>query len=427
MTTTTGSTMRVPYLQLVLLFLGALVLNTLFLMKTGADRPMEADAVYYQAIAKSLASGRGYVDPGTYWPTEPTMGRAPGWPFLASIGLWLFPNADANSVMRYSGGLVNAGTAPLIWLLTWFLTRRRSVALMAALAFTINPHGLYLVQLAWSEPAFVFLATLGSIFLVAKSSPRLPYLLLGSFVLGLSVLVRPNFLLFPPMVAGAALLLYVWGEERREVMKNIVTFLICSAVFFMPAGWWMVRNYQISGKFPVVSTIRGETFYGGNNFFVADNLSHWGYWIFPDDIPGETPKGELAQRMNEIELDEYYFNKGKQYLRENWLSSPRLFLGKLVRAYVPVPWKPSMGSYVTNLLRVLLYLAFFATWGIWSRRLPSLWHTVLLGMMLVNLATVLVFYGTARFTYCVEPFMLPAAFLGALVMFERLRKRESYP
>lgn len=381
--------------------------------------------MYYQAIAKTLAAGGGYVDPGTYWPTEPTMGRAPGWPFLASIGLWLFPNADPNAVMRYTGGVINAATTPLIWLLTWFLVRRSLVALIAAVAFMINPHGFYLVQLAWSEPAFVFVATLGSVLLFLPTSPRLLSLLMGSFVLGLSVLVRPNFLLFPGMIVVAAFTLFLL-RENRAIARNVVTFILCSAVFLIPPALWMVRNYKLSGKFPVVSTIRGETFYGGNNFFVAENLSHWGYWMFPDDIPGETPKGDLAKQMNEIELDEYYFNKGKAYLRENWFSSPRLFLGKLVRAYVPVPWKASMGSYVTNALRAALYLAFFVTWGIWSRRLPRLWHVVLLGMMLVNLATVLIFYGTARFTYCVEPFMLPAAVGGMVIALERMFKRESH-
>jgi hypothetical protein len=46
---------------------------------------------------------------------------------------------------------------------------------------------------------------------------------------------------------------------------------------------------------PRRSATEGETLYGGNDERVVTHLSVWGYWIMPDEIPGEKTKRDLAQ------------------------------------------------------------------------------------------------------------------------------------
>jgi hypothetical protein len=168
----------------------------------------------------------------------------------------------------------------------------------------------------------------------------------------------------------------------------------------------------VCGHFPVLSTLRGQTIYGGNNSVVANDLNYWGYWVFPDSIPGETPMAELAGTRSEYEVDVYYYDRACSYIRENWFGLPRLLLGKLVRAYVPVPWKPQWASYGVCAYRILLYLAAIAGVFLGLRRVPRGYGVLLLAMLLTNIMTVLIFWGVTRFAFVLDPFLLPFAGLA---------------
>ena len=171
---------------------------------------------------------------------------------------------------------------------------------------------------------------------------------------------------------------------------------------------------RLSGEVSVFSTIEGETLYGANNTYVASDLSVWGYWVFPDEIPGQTAKRDLAQTMTgERQLDRYYHRKGMDFLRQHWFELPRLEAGKLARAFLPVPWVANWGSYGVFFFRGILYLGILLNIRTF-RSMDTLYRIVVTGMFVVLLLTVLIYYGTYRFTFCAEVFLLPAVALGAL-------------
>ena len=118
---------------------------------------------------------------------------------------------------------------------------------------------------------------------------------------------------------------------------------------------------------------------------------------------------ELSRTMSAYEVDVYYVNKGKTFIRENLPSMPGLMLGKIVRAYVPIPWNPSLRSSALAAYRwaitIGLILGCFYVWGGLSHE----FRLALLAMWLTNVATVLIFYGAARFAFAIEPFYLPFA------------------
>jgi hypothetical protein len=183
--------------------------------------------------------------------------------------------------------------------------------------------------------------------------------------------------------------------------------LLATVLFLIPSTLWACRNYGICGHFPVLSTLRGQTFYGGNNDVVANDLEYWGYWVFPNSIPGETTMLALAASLSEYQVDCYYFTKGKDYARKNWFAMPRLLLGKAIRAYVPVPWKPGLGAYVVSAFRWVVFLsALIGIYLLW-RRLNTGCLIIVGAMAMTNLFTVLMFWGCARFSFALEPFLLP--------------------
>ena len=125
--------------------------------------------------------------------------------------------------------------------------------------------------------------------------------------------------------------------------------------------------------------------------------------------------------MSEVELNAYYRRKGIEYIRQNWFALPRLLLGKLIRGFVPIPWVPLASSYVAFLFRWLLYGA--AIWALRGRvALNPVFSLFVAGMLLVELVTTVMFYGSFRFTFCVEPYLM--CFI-AVALAQRGRARRS--
>lgn len=388
----------------------ALGVNVATVVIGGLSRPVESDAFYYLRIATSLAQGHGFQLHEGFWPDAPTMSRSPGWPFAVSLVLRSFPEAVPDVMMRLLNMGINCAVALLMYGLARRVAGRTVVAVWAGVLYAVHPVALYLAYEGASEPSFVLLVAAGLLLMMRQDR----WSWVGIVLLGVACLVRANFVLWIVVFAGV-MLLWRWRSllAGRWVRPGVVALFL----FLLPPGLWAVRNYQVCGDFPVFSTLRGQTLYGGNNPVVANELEYWGYWVFPDGIPGEVAMSRLAETRSEYQVDCYYYTRGVQYIRENWFSMPRLILGKLIRAYVPVPWKPNRGTYVICLFRWFLYgCACAGLWLLGAGRL-RVYLVLLVSMMIVNLLTVAMFWGCTRFSFAVEAFLVPLAAIAVARLF----------
>ncbi len=377
------------------------------------------------------------------------------------------------------------------------------VSLLAGLIYAAHPAALFLVYNGESEPLFIMLCLSGFILLLRGGR----WVYLASLCFGLSCLIRANYVIWLGVVGGFVVMRWLWAKSaaedpstkfkagsrsytKREDNRSearvvagvptgtceksvaetaattagkiggmehgvsthgrLIPMVFLSLLFLAPSLFWATRNYQVCGHFPVLSTLRGQTFYGGNNSVVANTMDLWGYWIFPDGVPGEKKAAELAKTMTEYELDVYYFNKGKEYVKAEWFAIPRLLLGKFVRAYVPIPWKPNILSYGVGAYRVVIYLLAIAGIIWWWRGqredngsearvvtaedgryaesqskvygLKAMVSLVFLSMLLTNLAGVLIFWGCFRFAFVLEPILIPFAVMGGVWLIKEKRE-----
>ncbi len=388
-------------------FLVALAVNIGMGFKLGMSRPMTSDAEYFLDIAGNVAEGRGYVLDHGYWPGAPTATRLPGWPLLVAAFLRVSHTADPNVVMRLICLVINSLAAALLALLTKRLLGRELLAYAVGLLYVIHPTGLYMAYEGMSEPLFLVTVTTGVLLLLGATNRAR---LIGMLCMGVACLVRAQFILWAFFALPMAT---VWYWFRRECPSRKQALLVVTgvALCLLPSVLWAVRNQRVSGDFPVISTIKGAALYGGNNAVVADTLEWWGYWVFPDNIPGETRMATLAEHMSEFEVEKYHNQRGWEYILSHKRGMPRLWLGKLVRAYVPVPWKPSLGTWSVSAYRWLLYAAVPIGLFLRGRRLSPVYRLTVAAMVLANVAAVVVFWGCARFAFAMEPFLLPLAAL----------------
>jgi hypothetical protein len=358
------------FVFVLVLFAVAFGLRTAVAVKQGLFHPMESDSHYYLQLAQSLSQSAGYCVKDSFWPDQPTMQRMPGWPFLVSVGLRVCPFLSPDVVMRLICIILDSLNAVLVGWLTWRLFWRRGWALLAGLIYAAHPAALFLVYNGESEPLFVTLCLIGFILLLRGGG----WIYLASLCFGLSCLVRANYVIWIAAVGALLFMRWVFNNifnmdkqdtqdkefEASSPESSCISMLTPSllppqngsqevpatgrwirgaycllfvVLFLAPSLFWAGRNYQVCGHFPVLSTLRGQTFYGGNNPIVANTMDVWGYWIFPDGIPGEKKASELAKTMSEYELDVYYYGRGKDYVKAEWFSMPRLLLGKFVRLH----------------------------------------------------------------------------------------------
>lgn len=371
-------------------------------------RPIGGDAPYYVGLARSLADGKGYVLDRSPWPHTASVGRLPLWPVILTPFVYLFPGADEYAIVRCTGVLLHAIAAVLLMLLTFRLWGDYWGAFLAGVLFTLYPVALSLVAGGFSEHAFIVVATAGLLLVFDRGAKQM----LGAVLLGLGALARSNFVILPFVFA---FIVMIWRPAHIQHWKRMA---VLSLAFLLPASVWILRNYLVSGEFPLLNGLEGEVLYGANNSVVANDLAQWGYWVFPDVIPHEIPKQELGKRMSEPDLNRYYLGKATTYMRQNWVAYPRLILGKLIRGFVPVPWVPRFDSYMVSLLRWGLYGVFL--WAVCNHVLRNEWFALLLlAMLIVTLITTVLCYGTYRFTFCVEVYLIPCV---GVFLIERWRR-----
>jgi hypothetical protein len=88
---------------------------------------------------------------------------------------------------------------------------------------------------------------------------RLAWLLLAGVMLALAVLSRPTLLVIFPVVA----VWFVWvGYSLRQTTKNMVLLILPFIILVWPITW---HNYQVSGRFILISDNFGVNLFTGNN------------------------------------------------------------------------------------------------------------------------------------------------------------------
>ncbi len=271
----------------------------------GLTKRVDGDSLQYLSIAQSLAGGEGYRSPESAWPTEPAFDRMPAWPSIIAVFLVVLPGVNPDAVARLIAALCLAVAGGMVTLLCLRWGIRPQLATLGGLGLSLSPMMISMSVVALSEPSFVLFLLAGITCLFGGQRERW----IAPLSLGLAMLVRSNFVVVAPILLGLIALFPAARQRLRQEWGWGAT-VVFLGLLYLPLGLWLGRNAMLTGRFPLISTIEGETLYGGNNDLVARELDPWGYWVMPDAIPGEIPKRELAQKLgSDLALNDYYRQK----------------------------------------------------------------------------------------------------------------------
>jgi 4-amino-4-deoxy-L-arabinose transferase-like glycosyltransferase len=319
------------------------VLRAAFGLLYWQDRPLTHDEREYLALASNLAAGRGFAQD---LPNEPhesdgegapgiqRFGRAPMYPlFLAPIVAFnpalregRMPD-DVPDAVKVMQSLVGAIGVFLIGAIGVRIGGDRTGVIAAAIA-AVYPPLVWICAYALSEALFATLALACVWWLMPTlDAPPLPQeggwgrLFLGGALIGLAVLTRPAMLFFLPF----ALLL---GLRIRPAFA--LAMLAGTLAIILP---WTARNAAVYGRFVLVASEGGVTFWTGNH---REARGEGDLAANPHLKLLNREFRERHRGLTEEELEPIYYREALNFIAEAPLRWLGLVAKKLFYTWVPI-------------------------------------------------------------------------------------------
>ncbi len=312
---------RADVYALIVILLAAVVIRALYLREAMADPRFEhpgIDAAYHDHWATGLATGDWRV-PTPY--SDPMIRktaylRPPGYPyFLAAVYKVFGPNHLAAAIVQMVMGV---GNCALMFLFArrWF---GRATATVAAALMAVHWTFIYFEPVLLA-PALLITLTILLLYILALWTEKVTVwrALTVGLLLGCTALVRPNVLLFAPVVVVWA----VWAVGRRQGWRRFAlatgALAVGSVAAIAPAT---IRNAVVASDFVPISSNFGINLYIGNSE-VAD-----GYVV--DDLPGlgrfatcfdyrsvvRNVQEQVGRPLSDSEVSSYFAAKATDYIR----------------------------------------------------------------------------------------------------------------
>jgi hypothetical protein len=421
----------------------ALVVRLVYNLTAARAYQPSYDAALYNFIARNLITRHCYCIFGT----QPTVSRAPLWPWIMAAIYAIFGQNDLYARLFYC--LLGSGTCVIVYWFARDLFGRRT-GLLAGLMAAVYV-GLFLYD-GWlyTESLYTFLATAATYALyrlqtagpvrpaadpaatltpwqrIQRTFARHRWELLCGLLIGAATLTRPNGLALLGVVAvWAAVVVWTRRWPWRQALSSFALITLLALALVAP---WTARNYAVTGTFIPVETGMGEVLLGSYNDAVA--FGPWdirGLWRPPPGALNHdnivyTPAMDrqdtaralswmLAHPGGVLSLWAWHFEH---------MWSPYSYMAGL-----PIQEYPDRFS--ANVVWALIFaetipVFLLAALGLYATRRH--WRLALLPVYLVLGVTVIenvLLYSTMRFRAPIEPLLvlLAAAGLAALARYAR--------
>jgi len=416
-----AETLRLPFslviLALAAVFLVALVPRILYVIQI--QTPPFSDMADYHRCAVNFMLGDGLIQSPEY-----KAYRTPGYPiFLATIYSLFGIDFQVVYLVQCVLGALTAVLTALLFLKCFPGIRYRLLlATLAGLITALSDESIFYCGQLLTETLYTFLFVIWVLLLMhVQRGFRLTLLVIVGLLHGLLMLVRPAGSLHVIMV-GVFLVLWARRKDsRRSVREGLISYIIYSAVVLVPIVPWGVRNYLLTGHLIPLSTNDGVNFYIGHN-------PDFGYW---------STGNKTAIREN-TDLDEYeesrlFFRLGLEFILKNPVQDMVNNIKKIGYLYTTT-WKPWPWFNHGRELR----FAFVRWMPVWEWSWPAMVviglgsvastlkrqkTDLLLGCVITQTISCMVFFATARFRSSLIPLFAIWVAYAFFVLISTVRQR----
>lgn len=390
------------------LFVLALLLRTGYVFGVVGDDGFPQGVEYYP-FAENLAAGRGYFQDFPQYGYTLYSRRPPLLPLILAALNVVFGDA-----YKWAGRavyvLASAATVPVAYLLARQLYNR-PVALLAAALMAVNPEATYYcIQL---NPAILMmlLTALWLLFVLRAARGGRPLdLLLGALFLGLSLLLRPHFLYFVPVIAAY----FCFRLPRARAAGAVLVLLAVLGALLAP---WALRTWRLHGTPMLGPTLVWREFVVANNPRAVNNP----LGFVMDEVDEE------LYRLGEAEVDRLMFARGMQFVREHPGMFLELCCDRFVRLWRFYPHLEFVGwSYAAIMLVSYGLFVPFMLWGLVAaarRRWRT--HLLLWLLLLYYSAVCSIVVSYTRYRLTLQALLLTFAAAGLCAAWQAWQRRRA--
>lgn len=380
-----------------------LMLRLVFGLGYWTHETLTRDEQEYLSLARSLAAGHGLVYDAAMLagPIEP-FGRAPGYPlFLSIVGGGDAVTDAVPASVKIAQSVVGAIGVIFVGILAGRLAGTRAATIAAFIA-ACHPMLVAISARAFSEalswPLGLVAAWIVSDASRASGTRAIWIAALSGMAIGVCALVRPAMIVF----AGVCALWWLWRRSPARVAG-----LTLGAILVLAP--WTIRNYTREGRFVLVASEGGVTFWTGNHPLAigdGDLAANPQLKRASQSLKAEHPD------LNEQQLEPIYYREALAWIRAHpgdWLV---LEARKIFYLLVPVgpsyqlhSWRYAFASAGSYLLLLPAAIVGVRRMGAARRLAPGLW--LLLASAVV---TCLVFFPQERFRIpVIDPVLIVCA------------------
>jgi 4-amino-4-deoxy-L-arabinose transferase-like glycosyltransferase len=364
-------------------------------------------------IGRSIALGQGFSSPyeGN---TGASAWEPPLYPFLIG-GVFkvfgIYSRASAWVLLSINSLFATLTCIPIL-----FIARRtfdENIAKWSAVAWGLNPYVWYWsIHWIWDTTFTPFI--LACIFLLALELQDWPgwqgWALFGALY-GIGTLANPTMLAFLPFCG-----LWVWRQRFKRGLPSFGGIVVASIVFWAALSPWLVRNYEVFGRFVFIRDDFGLQFRLGN-WKGADGMLV--AYLQPNLNRGEFEK---FQQMGELAYSEDCKREAFEWIRENPSRFATVSLKRLFYYWNGVPRET--GSVLPVDFRTSGFLAtsVLALWGLGRTvRQKRSGGWLYAGLVLTYPNVYYFVFPHARYRHPIEPELV---ILGVFLVCEAMRSQK---
>ena len=349
-------------------------------------------------VGRSIALGQGFSSPyeGN---TGPTAWEPPLYPYLIG-GVFkvfgVYTHASAWVLLSINSLFATLTTIPI------FLIARKTfgdrVARCSAWAWALNPYVWYWsIHWIWDTTFTPFV--LAILFYLALELERWAgvrgWILFGALY-AVGALANPTMLAFLPFCG-----LWIWWRRSRHGLPSLAGVVLASVTFFLVLSPWLIRNYEVFGRFVFLRDDFGLQFRLGNGPS-ADGM------LMPYLQPNlNNLELQAFQRMGELAYSGRCKRIAFDWIRAHPARFAVISLKRFFYYWNGVPGPTSSRVPVDFRTSAFLATSLLAIWGLvraLRQKRPGAW--LFAGLILTYPAVYYFVYPHARYRHPIEPQLL---------------------
>ena len=309
-------------------------------------------------LARSIANGQGFSSP-TDLPSGPSAWAPPLYPYILAGVFRLFGIYSAFSAWVILS--FNSVFAALTCIPLYRIGQRlygESVARATAWTWALFPYAIYWpVRVVWETSLSTFLLSVALLWTLEMgdgSPPRHKWI---SYGLLWGIIVLTNTALLAVLPLSLLWLLYRLPERGRQI-RGII---LCGIVAALVVSPWLVRNYEVFGKFVFVRDNLPLEMHMANN----DRFT--GLWT-RNEHPGNDPMAmRRFQELGELGFMEEKQREFREFVREHLADFAKFTVERAVYFWIGTPQATIVDGYDLIIARHMgfLIMTLLAFGGLW--------------------------------------------------------------